>query len=823
MRLPLTQIALMSCLVAAPASAHTDGAVAYVGPVDGILVDGSLDDWPAQAVSYALRDKGAFHGTTDLLDVDLDGSPDLDARFTLGYDAQRLYIAVSVVDDALRLGPSYKHTDACEIYLDADHSGERVVFWPNVGAGDLAALQYVAIPGHGNYSPMHPGNPSLFLAAPDSGHTRMAFSRSAGVTIYEWAIPVHHSFPDRRMELQPGQRLGFDIVVVDKDRPGDNPARVGWAPSGAYKYVNAQLLGDLVLLPDWGDVGSVHGRVRVDVPEPRPVELHLLDADGAVQARTLRQGSGPFQLHAPAGPYRVIAANARQSDTIAVQLVGATVTAVDLDVAGVDSPPGQSLLDSSWVFRAFVGALLAFALLHLMLYVFYPVLRENFVFTLFTFFTAALLFVHYQMEVGATEPATIGVYTKLFSVVSIAVFLSGLRFLYQLFMERMRRFWFFAGAGLLWIVVMWDSPFPGVFFGFLAIPEMIWITIVAIRRHNEGAWIILCGFVLLAIAWLYQALMWINVLDPVVEYVYMYGFVGLLLPMSVYLAREFAMTNHRLGIQLAEVQRLSEINLEQERRARREELERRLLEADNERKTQELEEARQMQIALLPEHPDVGDELDVAFQMHTATEVGGDYYDYQRLEDGSLVIAVGDATGHGARSSLIMATAKGLFGSLAGQVEGGELLRRMAHGIRDMKLRHLHMSLNLVHLRGRSIRIHAAGMPPVLIYRKEAQVVEEILLEAMPLGAGSSNDYPAWDGELEPGDVVLMMTDGLPERLDVLGEEFGYDRTEAAFAAAAETPAGSICDRLTLAGVEWGAGREQDDDITLVAIRVPPA
>ncbi|MCP3958309.1 MAG: HAMP domain-containing protein, partial [bacterium] len=95
-----------------------------------------------------------------------------------------------------------------------------------------------------------------------------------------------------------------------------------------------------------------------------------------------------------------------------------------------------------------------------------------------------------------------------------------------------------------------------------------------------------------------------------------------------------------------ELSRHQEKLLEQERKRRDQEIARQVLEADNERKTRELEEARDFQLSLLPkalpEHPS----YHLAVHMETATEVGGDYYDFRSADDGTLISAVGDATGH---------------------------------------------------------------------------------------------------------------------------------------------------------------------------------
>ena len=74
-----------------------------------------------------------------------------------------------------------------------------------------------------------------------------------------------------------------------------------------------------------------------------------------------------------------------------------------------------------------------------------------------------------------------------------------------------------------------------------------------------------------------------------------------------------------------------------------------------------MEEARELQLSMLPKKvPDVPN-LDIAVYMKTATEVGGDYYDFSTKEDGSLNIAIGDATGHGMKAGTLVTMMKSLF------------------------------------------------------------------------------------------------------------------------------------------------------------------
>ncbi|MCB0751006.1 MAG: hypothetical protein KDC52_05995, partial [Ignavibacteriae bacterium] len=96
-----------------------------------------------------------------------------------------------------------------------------------------------------------------------------------------------------------------------------------------------------------------------------------------------------------------------------------------------------------------------------------------------------------------------------------------------------------------------------------------------------------------------------------------------------------------------------------------------VIQAENDRKTEELEEARQLQLSMLPKELPKLENLEIAVYMKTATEVGGDYYDFALSDDGTLNVGVGDATGHGMQAGTIVTLLKGLFTS---EVSKKELL-----------------------------------------------------------------------------------------------------------------------------------------------------
>jgi serine phosphatase RsbU (regulator of sigma subunit) len=243
------------------------------------------------------------------------------------------------------------------------------------------------------------------------------------------------------------------------------------------------------------------------------------------------------------------------------------------------------------------------------------------------------------------------------------------------------------------------------------------------------------------------------------------------------------------------------------------------LQTEYERKSRELEDARLFQLSLLPkvlpDHP----AFEIAVSMRTATEVGGDYYDFLLADDGVLTAAVGDATGHGARAGTMVTAVKSLFSAFASRTTPRELLAEAARAVKRMELERMAMGLCLVRLEGGKLTVSSAGMPPVLLHRAREGRAEEIVLVGMPLG-GLLSAYDERRLEIQPGDTLLLMTDGLPELTDPEGEPFGYGRVRETFEGLGGKRPEDVIAGLTAAAETWAGGQPAKDDITLVAIRV---
>ena len=243
------------------------------------------------------------------------------------------------------------------------------------------------------------------------------------------------------------------------------------------------------------------------------------------------------------------------------------------------------------------------------------------------------------------------------------------------------------------------------------------------------------------------------------------------------------------------------------------------LEADHARKSEELHTARQVQLSMLtppvPDHPD----LTIGVFMKTASELGGDYYDFHHADDDTLTVAIGDATGHGAKAGMMVTATKSLFKAMGHHPDLLGLVRSLTQTLKSLNLPGLYMHMTLGKYNDGQFHLVAAGMPPILVYRAATGLVEDVVLKGMPLGSFPDFPYQQCTVSLAPGDTVLLMTDGYLELLNEQGEMLEDSRVRALFEeAAGETPDAVIA-HLRQAGNAWANNRPLNDDVTFVVLK----
>jgi serine phosphatase RsbU (regulator of sigma subunit)/anti-sigma regulatory factor (Ser/Thr protein kinase) len=240
---------------------------------------------------------------------------------------------------------------------------------------------------------------------------------------------------------------------------------------------------------------------------------------------------------------------------------------------------------------------------------------------------------------------------------------------------------------------------------------------------------------------------------------------------------------------------------------------------ERERIEHELQVARLIQHTLLPkalpERP--GWQLSAYYQ--PAREVGGDFYDFIELPDNKLGIVVGDVTDKGVPAALVMATTRSVMRAAAQRLESpGAVLERVNEAlVPDIPVNMFVTCLYAV-LDTSTGHLRYANAGHDLPYRRHVDEASELRATGMPLGLMDGMAYEEKETILEPGDTLLLYSDGLVEAHDRSGDMFGFPRTRELIGSFSEKPDELIDFLLTQLSHFTGPGWEQEDDITLVTI-----
>jgi len=241
--------------------------------------------------------------------------------------------------------------------------------------------------------------------------------------------------------------------------------------------------------------------------------------------------------------------------------------------------------------------------------------------------------------------------------------------------------------------------------------------------------------------------------------------------------------------------------------------------ARKERLESEIAIARTIQQKLLPPPEARVDGVAVLAHFAPMAEIGGDYYDYLEMPDGRRAFALGDVSGHGLPTGLLVAMAKSAISSLveAGH-DDGELFARLNDLIhRSTDPRH-YMTLALLAFDPRSgegVLTNAGQLAP---YRVRGHDVTSIALPSFPLGLFPGKSFPSRRERFEPGDVVVFLSDGFVEAAGPDGEPFGFERFEKIVRERAHEGAVALRDALLAALAAHSGQAPADDDRTLLIL-----
>jgi sigma-B regulation protein RsbU (phosphoserine phosphatase) len=218
---------------------------------------------------------------------------------------------------------------------------------------------------------------------------------------------------------------------------------------------------------------------------------------------------------------------------------------------------------------------------------------------------------------------------------------------------------------------------------------------------------------------------------------------------------------------------------------------------------------------------------EIASHYEAAYEIGGDFFDLfrRRTRGRPLSIVVADVTGKGIAAALLMAFSRPLLHAAIDHTTGPvEALERTNHILVQERRSALFLTVIAaeLHLRSGALRVANAGHEPPLVVRADGSI-EAIEPSGVLLGAFESIGVVECGADLEPGDTVVLYTDGVTDARSVDGERFGEERLFDAVHAGRGDGAAGVIAAVRDAVERFQAGVPPADDVTLVALRREPA
>ncbi|HEY6713133.1 MAG TPA: SpoIIE family protein phosphatase, partial [Rubrobacter sp.] len=236
---------------------------------------------------------------------------------------------------------------------------------------------------------------------------------------------------------------------------------------------------------------------------------------------------------------------------------------------------------------------------------------------------------------------------------------------------------------------------------------------------------------------------------------------------------------------------------------------------------QELGTARSIQHALLPKDLPKLQGWKIAYHYQPAREVGGDFYDFLRLDEGRIGLVIGDVSGKGIAAALVMANTQSVLRAVArrGNIAPGRVLAEANEVLYAYIPAGTFVTCFYAVLdpeSGRLVYANAGHDPP---YSQRGGDAQELRARGMPLGLMPGMPYEEKEAVLAAGDDLLLYSDGLVEAHNPEGEMFGFPRLRKVIMTQSAGSGEELVDFLLAElGRFTGADSEQEDDITLVTL-----
>jgi len=239
----------------------------------------------------------------------------------------------------------------------------------------------------------------------------------------------------------------------------------------------------------------------------------------------------------------------------------------------------------------------------------------------------------------------------------------------------------------------------------------------------------------------------------------------------------------------------------------------------------DLEIARDIQRILLPSEAPAVSGFEISGINVPARQVSGDYFDYIKVDEQRLGVAIADVSGKGVPASLIMAICRSVLRSQsANNPSPADVLRKVNRQLYPDIKEDMFISMAYIILdpANNKMTLSRAGHDAPLLYKRSTQTVTPVKPRGMALGIDSGSVFDRlttdFDISLERDDCLVLYTDGVTEALDAEGYEFGLERMMQSVRASAMHGASAIVTRVIDDVRNFAGSQPQNDDITLIAI-----
>ncbi|MDZ7344807.1 MAG: SpoIIE family protein phosphatase [candidate division KSB1 bacterium] len=244
---------------------------------------------------------------------------------------------------------------------------------------------------------------------------------------------------------------------------------------------------------------------------------------------------------------------------------------------------------------------------------------------------------------------------------------------------------------------------------------------------------------------------------------------------------------------------------------------------EKKRLEQELAMAREIQLGLLPKRFPKTAGLEISSYFNSADEVSGDYYDYFYLGPDKIGMVLADVSGHGASAALLMTMVKGILHAITQNFVSPDRVLAEMNAILDKiipKDKFVTMLFLVFDLQNKTLRYSNAGHNPLLFFDQQSQQVQMVQLRGPALGLTKLAVFQPKEIPLNPGDLLLIYTDGVTESFNAQGEMFEEERLMQAVQETVSEPAGKIIAHLNNKLRAFTGNLPQADDVAMIAVKV---